>query len=252
MNAVIAELKKAREARKMSVGDIAAATLINVQMLEEIEQGNLSVLPQAYVRAFLREYASTVGLDPDAIMKEYDRETETPAEKPEVAPPQPSLTPIDEKSSSRTVTVGALIAIASLILVAAWYVFRPDPESSVQEIPFQSIVQDNEQRLNLDTLGRSTHPVKTAAAGAADSMTLMATTSDTVWMQLVIDQGEPLEYLFRPHATRSWRAQHRFVVTLGNAGGVDLTLNDKRLGHLGKPGVVIRDVELTRDSLKRD
>ena len=54
MKTFFAELRKAREGKKMSLADISDATLINAKYLEAIEQGNTSILPQAYVRAFIR------------------------------------------------------------------------------------------------------------------------------------------------------------------------------------------------------
>ncbi len=67
-------LREAREQHHLSLSDVADATLINVDYLRAIEQGRLDVLPQPYVRAFMREYAAVVGLDPAALMERLDRD----------------------------------------------------------------------------------------------------------------------------------------------------------------------------------
>jgi hypothetical protein len=66
---------------------------------------------------------------------------------------------------------------------------------------------------------------------------------------VVVDQGDPREYLLPPGARVSWRGRERFAITLGNAGAAEFTLNQKQLGALGKKGTVIRGVELNRQTL---
>jgi len=63
MSTVFDLLREAREQRQMTLADVADATLINVDHLRAIEQGRIDILPEAYVRAFMREYATVIGLD---------------------------------------------------------------------------------------------------------------------------------------------------------------------------------------------
>ena len=72
MDSVFTMLKQAREAKNLSLADIADTTFISVRFLEAIEAGKTDILPQAYVRAFIREYAAVVGLDPAEVMRRYD------------------------------------------------------------------------------------------------------------------------------------------------------------------------------------
>ena len=61
------ELRAAREAQGISLEEIAQKTMISIDVLRALEAGNTSGLPAAYVRAFLREYAERVGLDPNIV-----------------------------------------------------------------------------------------------------------------------------------------------------------------------------------------
>ena len=72
MDTLIAELKAAREAKGIPLAQIADITRIAEEHLQAIERGKLDVLPQVYIRAFLREYAEVVGLSPDDVMRKYD------------------------------------------------------------------------------------------------------------------------------------------------------------------------------------
>ncbi len=85
-------LREAREQHHLSLSDVADATLINIDYLRAIEQGRLDVLPQPYVRAFMREYAGVVGLDPAALMQKLDRDqaaAAAPPPAPGEAAPEP-------------------------------------------------------------------------------------------------------------------------------------------------------------------
>ncbi len=66
------ELRKVREARGMSLRQIATVTKIGVRVLEYIEEDHYSFLPPTvYLRGFLREYAKLLGLDPGRIADGY-------------------------------------------------------------------------------------------------------------------------------------------------------------------------------------
>ena len=127
-----------------------------------------------------------------------------------------------------------------------WHLAGKQSPLATQEIPFQNVIKENEQRLAASQHLAAKPEVLT---GTPDSLTLRAVTTDSVWIQLVIDHLEPREYLFKPNARISWKAKERFSLTLGNAGGIQLTLNQKQLGVLGSKGSVVRNKELTRQLL---
>src|SRR5207237_2330707 len=65
-------LREARERRGISLRQIAAATKISMSVLEALERNNISRLPGGiFSRAFVRSYASEVGLDPEATIQEF-------------------------------------------------------------------------------------------------------------------------------------------------------------------------------------
>src|SRR5574340_476964 len=67
-----AELREARERRGISLRQIAAATKISVVALEALERNDISRLPGGiFSRAFVRSYATEVGLDPDEAIRKF-------------------------------------------------------------------------------------------------------------------------------------------------------------------------------------
>jgi cytoskeleton protein RodZ len=64
------------------------------------------------------------------------------------------------------------------------------------------------------------------------------------WIRVQTDDGRVIEELLPTGASREWTTRRRFVVTIGNAGGVEVTLNGKALPALGAKGAVIQRLEL--------
>lgn len=68
------QLKLARKSKNRSLEDISRDTNISKQYLEALEEDNYDILPgSAYVRGFLSNYARWVGLDPKAVVKQYNK-----------------------------------------------------------------------------------------------------------------------------------------------------------------------------------
>lgn len=67
-----ADLRRLREARGVSLRQMASTSKIGTRFLEYIEEDRLALLPApVYLRGFLREYARAVGLDPRAVADAY-------------------------------------------------------------------------------------------------------------------------------------------------------------------------------------
>ena len=111
MSGIGEKLRKAREAKGLSISDIEKTTKIQSRYLEAIENNEFDKLPgDFYVRAFIRQYAQIVGLDGKELLNEYSdapvnevsnadyAEAEQPAEEEEAEPekteePEPKAEP---------------------------------------------------------------------------------------------------------------------------------------------------------------
>ncbi|MGN1400376.1 MAG: RodZ domain-containing protein [Bacillus sp. (in: firmicutes)] len=64
--------KAAREEKGLSLDDLQRLTKIQKRYLKGIEQGNYDMMPgKFYVRAFIKQYAEAVGLDPEEVFEQY-------------------------------------------------------------------------------------------------------------------------------------------------------------------------------------
>jgi transcriptional regulator with XRE-family HTH domain len=72
MKPLYKELKDIREEKGVTLEEIYRVTKIRVPFLEKIEEGDFSVVPEPFMRAFLREYAEAVGVDPGRVISKYE------------------------------------------------------------------------------------------------------------------------------------------------------------------------------------
>jgi cytoskeletal protein RodZ len=65
-------LRQERERRQISLASIAANTKINQSLLGALERDDVSRWPSGiFRRAFIRSYATAIGLNPDEVWKEF-------------------------------------------------------------------------------------------------------------------------------------------------------------------------------------
>lgn len=256
-----AELKKARLDKQISLMDISASTRINMKFLEALEEGNFGLLPQTYVRAFIREYAEAVGYNSREAMRKYDILRE-PKQAPQPGESSPRLEA--RGSETRQFSAGKVVSFAKqnvlfigliiVVTVFVVYLTRPVGDTSavseIAETPFDKVVQENQAAAPAQQQDPITLP-SVSRLVTPDSLTLNMSTSDSVWMTIRVDGGSTYEYLFPPHRVGSWKAKEKFSLTIGNAGGAIFSLNGYELGALGKRGAVVRNVLISEANLPK-
>lgn len=67
-----ADLKAIREEKNLTLRTISQQTRLGVSILENLENGDYTFQPQAYIRAFLKQYINSLGLDTEDILFDYD------------------------------------------------------------------------------------------------------------------------------------------------------------------------------------
>lgn len=120
-------LRKAREQRGYTLDDIQEVTKIRKRYLEAIEEGDYKVLPGSfYVRAFVKTYAETVGLDAEEVLRLYQKELPKP-ETADTVSAEPMVRKRRRSSQHRDrwgkVTVTMLMWLFPILIVAIVYVY---------------------------------------------------------------------------------------------------------------------------------
>ncbi|MGC5771521.1 helix-turn-helix domain-containing protein [Paenibacillus pabuli] len=141
------QLREARLQKGMSLDDVQEMTKIRKRYLEAIEAGDYKVLPGSfYVRAFIKTYAETVGLNPDELLEGHKKDV--PAEETEA-----TMEPVIQKRSSRPVersnrwmSVALMWTFPVLILVLLYvYVVMNKDDSDTQGLD-QTKITDSQQQ----------------------------------------------------------------------------------------------------------
>jgi hypothetical protein len=67
-------LRRHRERGRTPLADIARTTRVKLELLEDLERNDLSAWPRGlYARAYIRSYASAIGLDGEETVNEFCR-----------------------------------------------------------------------------------------------------------------------------------------------------------------------------------
>ena len=262
------DLRSCREAKGIELIALANKTRISISFLENIESGKIDFLSMPYVRAFLRTFAHEVGLDPDVVVAQLDEAlsddkklekditvesvlTEAELLKPhEDSIEKPKLQTRWDFSrfleSRNALVVGTVIILFVIVAFAALHIGKKTDEQAgfpIQEIPLEAGLQDSDSTSAI---------VEPEIESLPQELTLRLTisASETTWMRIVIDEDIADECIFTPGDIRSWEGTNKFALHLGNAGGVNLSLNGRPLGTPGVSGRVTH-VIVTEDGMQQ-
>lgn len=273
-------LREARQARGLTLEDVAQVTRIRVRYLEALEEGRYDVLPTpVHVRGFLRNYALYLDLEPDPLIARYGASRrvvqDIPLKKqvrPElerVAPPPPEtleneleaepvfFRPLGSRLHapawfSGDILIGVLIIVvlAALILWAGGRFLLPlltgeEPlETPVAEVTSQAT------RRSTSTPGTQATPgqeVELQTPGPTSppifsSIQLEVAVLDRGWLLVVADGETVHEGMAESGDAFAWEAADVVKLRSGNAGGIQVILNGQDLGELGGRGEVVEKI----------
>lgn len=265
------ELKTERENKGLTLQQVATKTRIDIKFLEAIDQGNFSFLPDLYVKAFIRDYAKTIGLDEKLMMKKYEAAKEgqeydpnQPEIKPEPeiiiekeTPKQPpqevrqALTqktiyenplgkkPEEEKRKTyrNTILITAGATILLIFAVLYLFVFNKGDKIIVEETPIESAIEQSSQRYE-ETTPKQNPADSTVNKANTDSLHLTFYAKESSWVNAVLDDNKVQEFTLYPNSKFTISALNNFKITIGNSGGVILKLNDRTVEFSGRSGSV--------------
>ncbi|MFC4811220.1 helix-turn-helix domain-containing protein [Paenibacillus sp. GCM10023250] len=156
-------LKKAREQRNLSLDDIQDLTKIRKRYLEAIEEGNYSVLPGSfYVRAFVKNYAESVGLDAEEVLRLYNKEIPSSVpEQPVIEPVQRPRRTAQTHTSDRLSRWGfrALMWSFLLLIIVLVYIF------AIKQPNKDHVDSADQTKMTDETAPPPTNPEGTANSG---------------------------------------------------------------------------------------
>jgi cytoskeletal protein RodZ len=122
------KLAKKRISLGLDIKDVEKAIRIRSKYLDALENGKYDTLPpDVYVSGFVRNYASFLKLDPEKVLKLYDRERGLAANVSKAKSNTPSTKPLSAPKlviTPKTLTITSIVMVALLIVgYIGWQVF---------------------------------------------------------------------------------------------------------------------------------
>jgi cytoskeleton protein RodZ len=125
-------LRDQREARGLGLSDIEKSLRIRRPHLEAIEEGRFDKLPgAAYIPAFLRAYATHVGLDPEKVLTAYHLSGAVPIKRPVALPADFPI--VDRRAPIGLAVLTVLLVVAAGY--AAWHYLPREQSVVAQKVP---------------------------------------------------------------------------------------------------------------------
>jgi cytoskeletal protein RodZ len=242
-NPVGERLRTAREAKGLSLDDVASMTRVPTRHLQHIERGEWDSLPAiTYSVGFARAYANAVGLDGREIGTELRNQLGSPQSSAAAAPYEPA-DPARVPPRSLAVIAG----IIAVLLVAGYFLWRgnavsePDAqtEAAAVDTPIVPAPAPPPRQAN-----------RPAAAPVAAGGPVVLTATDDVWLR-VTDAGSTI-------TERTLKAGERFEIpataqqpTLraGRPDALRVTVGQAVIPQLGPAGRPIGNVSLRAPDL---
>ncbi len=235
-------LRRERELRGVELREMADSTKISLRFLQALEQDRVDVLPGGiFPRAFVKQYAKYLGLDADRLVTEFDGAHGVPP-SPALQRPAPA---VYDGGFPRGVIVVVVVVLGLAFL--AWRVafHRATPE----EVPAASpaaVLPPQAARPDDRVYPPPTAPTTAPVTG---NLVLALTARQNCWAEVKADGAVVLNRVLSGGETQRFEARNDFALSVGNAGGVTFTVNDRPGIALGKDGEVRREVVISRQSL---
>jgi cytoskeleton protein RodZ len=243
------ELRRERQIRGISLEEISSATKISVRLLSALERGDVKHLPApAFTRGFIRAYSTHLGIDADEKVNAYLADL-TGEPHDSVAPKRAQ--PRSRFWRGRRGNAGLMVAFVAGVLLVLGFMWNPQRRE--RERPTAKIVPPRAIPVAFKNVAISNEPTplvqaaplaSAAKVGSVAPISLKLEFEEDSWAKIDADGATVLNGVVHRGEIRSLEAKAGFRVTLGNAGGVRVSVDGQALDRLGASGEVVRDLPL--------
>jgi cytoskeleton protein RodZ len=254
-------LRRCREFHGFTLEEASETTKIGISYLKALESDQIHEFAnQAYLKGFLRIYATYLGLNSDDVARMYGKLFGAQDDKS--APARAPASPI--RQPRRLISIKKLLFPAfllAMILITATFFNRPPPPLVRQQLPaavvvspppvtavqaVQSSVRVKKEEANIPVPKAEVRPpeppvyeepvVSVRPAEAAKGFILKIKVTQSGTLTSTVDNSGPQQYDLEVGDVIEWKAEKKVTLELSNAGGVNVELNGKPYKSLGPPG----------------
>lgn len=238
-NSVGQRLRAAREAKKLTLEEVASQTRIPLRHLEAIEAGEWDRLPApTYTIGFAKSYASAVGLDRNEV-GESVRE-EVGSTRPAVVTNEVFEPADPARAMPRWLVIGAIVGIVLVVIAMTWLNSRALEEPQGAEV---AAVEEEAPEIAVAPAAQQ--------AQAMPEGPVILTATDPVWLQVYERGGRTL---FQGELATGQRYEvprdaEDPLLRTGKPEALRVTVGGRMAPPVGPPARTVRDVSLTPSSL---
>jgi len=235
-------LRAAREAKQLSLREIADTTKMSIGTLEALEENDVARLPGGiFTRAFVRSYAAEVGLDPEQTMRDFmaqvqpegiagGTEHDNRSDEHDVYQSQQWM--------ARTVLTLVLVGVAMAALLF-FFGMRGVPTSTGTPSELATAFEPAPAPPpRLDPPGRADAPSPIAPVRSAP-LTIVLSPRGDCWVSLSLDGELVVRRVMRAGEQESYGANDEIVLNVGDAGAFAFAINQHDGRSLGASGEVV-------------
>lgn len=269
------KFQTARETQELTLEQMVSKTRIQESNLRALEADSLEQLPErVFTKGFVRAYARSLELDEKECLRLFEEYSASFYQKEKegegIRKKFLHKEDVQKERTSRAMVVlfvGGFFLLGGMVLLQqqlpskyAISLFSQQPVEPRDEVVSKpgranEVVEDRRSSATVsqDDASSVANTPSVLSPGSAPASTIDSENSplvleirtlDLTWAVIRSDKGKPQEVLLRAGEVIRRQARDRFLLTLGNAGGVEVRLNGQLQGPFGETGVVVRDVEL--------
>jgi cytoskeletal protein RodZ len=230
-------IAKSRTEARLSIEDLAKVTNIPVTLLRDMENDNFKKCGgETYARGHLRNIAVKLGVDERVFLDLFETEVTAPAKPIREMLNENSVTmPYQEpkRMSWKVLAVGS--ATALVLFAGAQIFFLNSDNANDPEIIITASASPS------NSASESVAPSAAASPEIVGGVTVELIASRGItWLYAANENGEVLfSGQVRQGETKTFNAAKQVNLRVGNAGGVDISVNGKDVGSIGANGDVV-------------
>jgi cytoskeleton protein RodZ len=242
-------LQRARLAQGLQIADVAERTRIRASLISAIEASDFEACGgDVFARGHVRAIAAALDIDAGPLLESMGA-VGTPSALAAVEPESLDIWELRTRahipSEART---WAAIAVTALVIVAAlvWRAGANDATPALDPETLPSVTTSATASVTPEPTPTAT-PTATASASPVVTSTvhggliqLQLDCLETSWVRVVGGNGTVFEGTLRAGESKALSSDTDVTVTIGNAAGITLRVNDLDFGSLGAPGEVFR------------
>jgi cytoskeletal protein RodZ len=230
-------IAKSRTDARLTVEELSKLTNIPATLLRDMENNNFAKCGgETYARGHLRNIATKVGIDERILLDLFETEVTAPAKPIRELLNENNVTMPYQEPKRISWKILAAGSAAALILFAGAQIFFLDSENGA-ELELITTASATPSEPAAETLTPSSAASPEITGGV--NIELVASRGAT-WLYATNEDGKVLfSGMIRKGNSKNFIQSEQVNLRVGNAGGVDISVNGENVGSVGANGEVV-------------